>query len=34
MKDAGFDGFRTKPLNVKQFMQAAADVFSRKGAQK
>ena len=32
MMDAGFDGFQTKPLNVKQFMQAVADVFSAKKA--
>ena len=30
MKDAGFDGFQTKPLNVKEFMQAVAAVFSAK----
>ncbi|TSA16543.1 MAG: response regulator [Betaproteobacteria bacterium] len=28
MMDAGFDGFQTKPLNVKAFAQAVADVFS------
>jgi two-component system cell cycle response regulator DivK len=33
MMDAGFDGFQTKPLNVKQFMQAVADLFSAKAAQ-
>ncbi len=32
MMDAGFDGFQTKPLNVKQFMQAVADLFSAKAA--
>lgn len=32
MMDAGFDGFQTKPLNVKQFMQAVADLFSEKTA--
>lgn len=32
MMDAGFDGFQTKPLNVKQFMQAVADLFSEKAA--
>jgi two-component system cell cycle response regulator DivK len=30
MKDAGFDGFQTKPLNVKEFVQAVAAVFSGK----
>ena len=34
MKDAGFDGFQTKPLNIKEFTQAVADVFSGKAAQK
>ena len=29
MMDAGFDGFQTKPLNVKAFAQAVADVFFR-----
>lgn len=32
MMDAGFDGFQTKPLNVKQFMQAVANMFSAKTA--
>ena len=32
MKDAGFDGFQTKPINVKEFMQAVAEVFSAKAA--
>jgi two-component system cell cycle response regulator DivK len=32
MKDAGFDGFQTKPINVKEFMQAVADVLSAKAA--
>lgn len=32
MKDAGFDGFQTKPLNIKEFVQAVADVFSAKAA--
>ena len=32
MKDAGFDDFQTKPINVKEFMQAVADVFSAKAA--
>ncbi len=32
MKDAGFDGFQTKPINVKEFMQAVAQVFSAKAA--
>jgi two-component system cell cycle response regulator DivK len=30
MKDAGFDGFLTKPINVKGFVQTVADVFSAK----
>ncbi len=33
MMEAGFDGFQTKPLNVKQFMQAVADLFYAKAAQ-
>jgi two-component system cell cycle response regulator DivK len=32
MKDAGFDGFQTKPLNVKEFVQAVANVFTGKAA--
>ena len=32
MKDAGFDGFQTKPINVKEFVQAVAAVFSGKAA--
>lgn len=32
MKEAGFDGFLTKPIYVKQFLQAVADLFSRKAA--
>jgi len=31
MMDAGFDGFQTKPLNVKQFMQSVVDLFSARG---
>jgi two-component system cell cycle response regulator DivK len=34
MKEAGFDGFQTKPLNVKEFVQAVAAVFSGKTAEK
>ena len=34
MKDAGFDGFQTKPINVKEFVQAVAAVFSGKAAEK
>ncbi len=30
MKEAGFDGFLTKPINVKEFLQAVEDLFSRK----
>jgi two-component system cell cycle response regulator DivK len=29
MKEAGFDGFQTKPLNIRQFVQAVADIFSK-----
>ena len=32
MKEAGFDSFLTKPINVKGFVQAVADVFSTKAA--
>jgi two-component system cell cycle response regulator DivK len=32
MKDAGFDGFQTKPINVKEFVQAVTDVLSAKAA--
>jgi two-component system cell cycle response regulator DivK len=32
MKDAGFDGFQTKPINVKEFVQAVATVLSGKEA--
>ena len=32
MKDAGFDGFQTKPINVKEFMQSVAEVFSARAA--
>ncbi|MEK7752833.1 MAG: response regulator [Acidobacteriota bacterium] len=34
MKEAGFDGFQTKPLNLKEFTQAVAAVFSGKTAEK
>jgi two-component system, cell cycle response regulator DivK len=34
MKEAGFDGFQTKPLNVKAFVQAVAEVFTGKTAEK
>jgi two-component system cell cycle response regulator DivK len=34
MKEAGFDGFQTKPINVKEFLQAVAAVFSGKTAEK
>jgi two-component system cell cycle response regulator DivK len=34
MKEAGFDGFQTKPLNVKEFVQAVAAVLSGKTAEK
>jgi two-component system cell cycle response regulator DivK len=34
MKDAGFDGFQTKPINVKEFVQAVAAVFSGKAEKK
>jgi two-component system cell cycle response regulator DivK len=29
MKDAGFDGFQTKPINVKEFVQAVAAVLAK-----
>ena len=32
MTEAGFDGFLTKPINVKGFVQFVADVFSAKAA--
>ena len=32
MKEAGFDGFLTKPINVKGFVQFVADFFSAKAA--
>lgn len=32
MEEAGFDGFLTKPINVKGFVQFVADVFSAKAA--
>jgi CheY-like chemotaxis protein len=32
MKEAGFDGFLTKPINVNGFVQFVADVFSAKAA--
>ena len=32
MKEAGFDGFQTKPLSIKEFTQAVAQVFSAKAA--
>lgn len=32
MKEAGFDGLLTKPINVKRFVQFVADVFSAKAA--
>jgi two-component system cell cycle response regulator DivK len=32
MKEAGFDGFLTKPINVKGFVQFVADVFPAKAA--
>jgi two-component system, cell cycle response regulator DivK len=34
MKEAGFDGFQTKPINVKEFVQAVATVLSGKTAEK
>lgn len=30
MKEAGFDGFQTKPIDVMTFLQAVADMFSGK----
>jgi len=32
MKDAGFDGFQTKPINVKEFVRTVANVLSTKAA--
>ena len=32
MKEAGFDGVLTKPINMKGFVQFVADVFSAKTA--
>ncbi len=32
MMDAGFDGLQTKPLNVKDFVRAVAEVFREKEA--
>jgi len=32
MKDAGFDGFQTKPINVKEFVQAVVTALSGKEA--
>ncbi|MDP2640360.1 MAG: response regulator [Betaproteobacteria bacterium] len=32
MKEAGFDGFQTKPINVKEFVQSVANVFTGKVA--
>jgi CheY-like chemotaxis protein len=32
MKEAGFDGVLTKPINVKRFLQFVADVFFAKAA--
>jgi two-component system, cell cycle response regulator DivK len=32
MREAGFDGFQTKPINVKEFVQTVADVLSAKAA--
>jgi len=32
MKDAGFDGFQTKPLNIKEFVQAVAAALSGRAA--
>ena len=30
MKEAGFDGFQTKPINVKDFVQTVSDVLATK----
>ena len=30
IKEAGFDDFQTKPINVKEFLQAVVDLLSRK----
>jgi two-component system cell cycle response regulator DivK len=34
MKEAGFDGFQTKPINVKEFVQVVATALSGKTAEK
>ena len=31
MTEAGFDGFQTKPINIKEFTQAVAAIFTKKG---
>jgi two-component system cell cycle response regulator DivK len=33
MKQAGFDGFQTKPINVKDFVQAVGDVLAKKASE-
>ena len=33
MKEAGFDGFQSKPINVKEFIQVVSDMFSGKANQ-
>ena len=30
MKEAGFDGFQTKPINVKEFVQTIGEVLAKK----
>ena len=32
MKHAGFDGFQTKPINVKDFVQSINDLFAKRSA--
>ena len=34
MKEAGFDGFQTKPINVKEFLQVVEAVLSGKAEKK
>jgi two-component system cell cycle response regulator DivK len=31
MTEAGFDGFQTKPINIKEFTLAVAAIFTKKG---
>jgi two-component system cell cycle response regulator DivK len=31
MSEAGFDGFQTKPINIKEFTLTIANIFTKKG---